>query len=409
MISISRTLTLFKKDILWSMANLKLLAVMILPVVFLVLLSRDEKTFVFSIIFVNVFIGLFSTSYLVIEEKNKGTLLALMTSPLQSIEVLLGKFLFNLMLCMGFSLLGIFLNQRFDLLAQPLVLVNILFFAGTTCFIGFIMGLFFKNEQEMSVIAPLLMFIFSLGDLVGKVSSTPAIKGYFPDFHLAQVLNHLPLPQTLWHTLWNFSFFTLFLLSASFYAQFYFSNSRERRFSSILFFTIAGFLVLNICSGLFFSQQSVEKNRDQLIEVIATRFRGSLSFSSEDLIFNKIHQSPEVFLYEFKSKKKDNNRLIVSVRNLENDENTQELRNKKVKTKPGRQILSESQESLNGISFNQWIYIEENQFLILKEFICGQQIFQISVGTDFKEVDRLSDFLKSTQSILNDLKIQCLD
>ena len=150
MISFSRVFTIVKKDLAWARSNPKLLGIMILPVFVVVFFSRFDAaaTFGFSLVFVNAFVGIFSTSYLVIEEKNKGTLLSLLTSPLTGPELLLGKFLFNLLLCGSFSLLVILVNQRFDLLTQPLALLVILLFAGTTCFVGFLTGVFFKNEQE---------------------------------------------------------------------------------------------------------------------------------------------------------------------------------------------------------------------------------------------------------------------
>jgi hypothetical protein len=112
--------------------------------------------------FINSFLGIFSTSYLIIEEKNNGTLLALLTSPLTASELLMGKFLFNVILCGLFSFMVILSQwtaRGFDLSTS---FGQHLSFCWDHLFCRLSSGSFFKNEQEMSFLLPYSCCFFVL-------------------------------------------------------------------------------------------------------------------------------------------------------------------------------------------------------------------------------------------------------
>lgn len=410
MISLVRTLTLFRKDVLWSLANIKLLAVMVLPVIFLVIFSGNPRSLLFSLIFSNVFIGLFSTSYLVIEEKNKGTLLALMTSPLTGFEVLMGKFLFNLALCLIFSALSFLFHRNIMDFLSPMILVNIAFFAGTTCFLGFLMGLFFKNEQEMSVIAPFLMFLFSLGDPLSMTSSLAHINTFFPEYHLIEILKGARGRMLLLHTLWNFLLFASVLFCAVRYTQFYFLNNRERRFHWSLAGLGVVFLMLCLTSGFYFSRKAKAAPRTQQVTLESPWLKAEIPYPDQDLVAKKVAEAPDETIYELGSKELQlhSSRIVVVARQLEEDEQTLEQRRQKIYQKYNRVVINESESQAHGVHWTQWIYTEAGQFYVLQESLCGDHIFQITVGIENRRVDWMHGMLKAYRHMMDHLKYECL-
>ncbi len=415
MISLQRVFTVVKKDVAWAMGNLKLLGVMVLPLFVVVFFSSFDAaaTFGFSLIFVNAFVGIFSTSYLVIEEKNKGTLLALLTSPLTGAELLLGKFLFNLILCSFFSLLVILLNSRFDLFLQPLALLNIFLFAGTTCFVGFVTGVFFKNEQEMSVLAPFLMVLFCFGDAAEKVSHSNSVHAFFPDYHLSQSVRDLPLGfSDLWsHTVFSLFMFTVAFGMAAFYTRFYFSNNREKRFSNRLIGFIFAFVGVLVGSGVYANATKDPAKMErglQVVEVETPSVKVAFKFDPKVFYHKSLLQSRQkaVELLTFKDEKEVN--IVVGVRDLEEDEDSFEKRLKKVNEDPKREIIAFQEKPWGEHVLRQWMYLRPDKLVVLRESLCGSQAFQVSLDIRLKKMQRFQKDFSAYKTFFDSVQMTCL-
>ncbi len=415
MISPSRVLTVVKKDLAWASGNLKLLGVMVLPLFVVVFFSRFDATatFGFSLIFVNAFVGIFSTSYLVIEEKNKGTLLALLTSPLTGSELLLGKFLFNLILCSFFSLLVILLNNRMDLFLQPLALLNIFLFAGTTCFVGFVTGVFFKNEQEMSVLAPFLMVLFCFGDAAEKVSDKNNIHAFFPDFHVARSVLDIPMSfGDLWgHTLFSLCMFFVAFGMATFYTQFYFSNNREKRFSNRLVGFVVAFVGVLIGSGIYANATHPHPKMQGSLEVVefqTPQVQVQYKFDPKVFRHKTLLESRKkiVELLTFKNEKNSN--VVLAIRDLDEDENSLAKRKAKVEEDRSRNIISFEERDWKGHRFRQWMYAKRSRFIVLRETYCDGQVFQVSMDLQLKKMGRFYKDFKIFKSLFDAVEMKCL-
>jgi ABC-2 type transport system permease protein len=414
MMSSRRVLTIVGKDMAWARGNFKLLGVMILPLFVVVLFSQMDSaaTFGFSLIFVNAFVGIFSTSYLIIEEKNKGTLLALLTSPLTGAELLLGKFLFSWLLCSVFSLLVIVLNQRMDLLAQPLALLNLFLFSGTACFFGFVTGVFFKNEQEMSVLAPFLMFLFCFGDAAKKVSVKNNIHAFFPDYHLLQSVRDLPLN---WRDLWVHSLFSLLMFAvafgmATFYTRFYFSNNREKRYSHRLLGFITTFFLVLIVSGWCENskiQVSLDPQGLQELAAETTAVHLRLSFEPEKFHHKSLLQSRRKIVELLNFKKNEESNIVLTVRWLEDDEMTWEKRRTKVEEDRRREIITVDEQTWFDRKWRQWIYLHQKKMILLRESFCGPQIVQVSLDMPLSDMKAFDQRWKSFQQVFESLQIEC--
>ena len=71
MINLNRIKAVFLKDIAWAKGNSKLLVIMLMPIFFIFFFSKIDKSIgmSFAMTFTAAFIGILSTSQLIIEEK----------------------------------------------------------------------------------------------------------------------------------------------------------------------------------------------------------------------------------------------------------------------------------------------------------------------------------------------------
>ena len=411
--SARRVLALLKKDLFWAKSNLKLLAVMTAPLFLTVVFSilDKESTFGFTMSFLIAFIGIFSTSYLVIEEKQKGTLLSLLTTPLQSYELLLGKFLFNLILCLFFALFAIFLNQRFDLLGNPLVFLNLILFAGTTCFVGYVLGIFFKKEQEMSILAPALMLFFCSGDIAYKASQTGTIFPFFADYHFLQLLREVPVSteRMLIHSLFNLLYFSIALAMASLYTRFYFSNSRERRWSPILLYSTVAFMGALVLSG---TSISVDEREARLAGYSSQKFvtdhwAGRFEYQPQDFILKKMVEARNRVVYLLQDKEYEGVKYVIAVRQVTSDELSPQARRQQIKKDPERFLLAGETMQLKTRDFQRYTYIKKDELVVLVESFCGQQLLQISFEYKLKKIKPLAHKLRLLNQLLKQMSFTC--
>ena len=212
-------------------------------------------------------VGIHWTSDFILQEKTKGTFFALLTTPVRYYEFIIGKIFISFSLLFSLSLAALFLDffiNKNNLISGfstvPLVILNWALFSGTLCLIGVICGLFVNNNlEQQKIIGLLVMFLMISGvftvfvDVPGMTAGFPIlhkVSFFSPLFHSLQIFNATEWPKLLLHTVFNTLFFGGFLLFCYFYTRFYFSNSREKRFSIKLLLGLQGVIGLYLLSGL---------------------------------------------------------------------------------------------------------------------------------------------------------------
>ncbi len=415
--SLQRAFIVLYKDLVWAKQNTKLLALMIMPVFIMLFFSKldSEGTFGFSLSFINAFVGIFSTSYLVTEEKNRGTLVSLLTTPLRGEELLLGKFLFNLILCLSFTLLSMVLNQRLDLFLRPIALLNCFLFAGTTCFFGYTLGVFFKNEKEMSVLAPFLLIYFVMGDSLENLSTKVPIGGFFPSYHLIKVVGESPLTLSmLWiHTAFSLALFSITLFMAKNYTNFYFSNHRDNRRISLGFILSAlSFVGVMALSGFYVIRshkgERVDKDGYKILNFETAWWDVEFRYDEKRFNLKEIMNKGNRKAYYLENDKSRNTKIILSVRKLEENESTFDKRGEGFRTNYKRQVLAEELSPiLGGYPSRNWVYLYKDDFTVLREVICEDEVFQWGVDQKVKNMTSYKTHFKDFSRLGKKLKIRC--
>lgn len=385
---------------------------MIVPVFLVVLFSivGADATFGFSIVFTNTFIGLFLTSYLVIEEKNKDTLLALLTTPLTALELLIGKVSFNLVLCLLFSVFSIVINKRFDLFLNAPALIALFLLASTCCFCGFLLGIFCRNEQELSILGPFVLLIFGLGDAFQKIPGPMALHPFFPDYHLAQNLKAFAMGwgKQLYHLSFSFLYFFIAIVGVSQYTQFYFSNNREKRVSRSLLVFIFLFLTTFLLSGLLTNQLFKEKIGQLGGNQFETQeWAGRLNYPKDEMHLVPLVQVKNKIILAMKLKKSKNVSFVFTIRPTEADEATEVAREVAVRADRTRILLSMEKLKVKEHEFTRWVYIKDEKLVVLTEHLCRSQLAQLSVDLEFKTGATPKAYLEIYQRILQNLELEC--
>ena len=225
-------------------------------------------------------LGIFWTSDLIVQEKDKGTFLALLTTPLRYYEFVLGKLFISFSALCSLSLLALFLdffiNKKsliISLSLSPFIVVNVILVSATLCLVGLICGLFVNtNLEQQKLVGFLIMCFMLLGmvgifvDIPGVAASIPFLQkfsSFNPFFHFLQAFGVTEWPTLLMHIGFNTLFFTGFLFFSYFYTKFYFSNSREKRFSLKLLMGLGGVIGLYLLSGLVTSVL-IKKNYENI-------------------------------------------------------------------------------------------------------------------------------------------------
>ncbi len=235
MTSVHPILIIIKKEFIWLLANGRvLLSSVLTPFAFLyglVIMPLEQtagiKTFM-MVIFSITYFGVLFTSSSIIREKERGTLLALLITPLRGMEWVLGIFFTSLIMSLSMCLVSACLSG-IDLLFQPFIILNIALVAGTLCFLGIIIGLFSENQRESGQYSLPIYLLFC-----GTAFFSSSYISWLPDYHLAMLLTEgegLSFWKNLYHTTFNLTFFLVSLKAASQYSLFYFSNNREKRYS----------------------------------------------------------------------------------------------------------------------------------------------------------------------------------
>ena len=287
-----RILALLRKDFIWASTNKKQLmyASSFFVALFFVFfginylssileVTAKERAYIvvkFKLFF--LYLGVMQVSlswpsYLIENEKIKGTLLSLLTTPLKGYEFVLAKviFSFSLIFFSSFMLIlidTILIDTIFIYLISkttytvthfsslPFVLLNLALFSGLFCLIGIFIGLFTKTSLACKKIIGLLAtFLITISYTSVTI---PTITFFDPAFHFFQVFLAKDLSILLIHTAFNALYFFAFLVFNYFYIRFYFSNNREKTFSLNLCFGLAGVISLFVLSG-FISPHFVKR------------------------------------------------------------------------------------------------------------------------------------------------------
>lgn len=267
-----RVWVIIKKDVAWIKGDLKLLGTVSIVPVFMILMfssvshmnlteginldaSMGIDISVMGILLLICTTGCITTSQLILREKEKGTLLALLTTPLKYQEFLLGKLFFTFTLSLVFSIILALTSGMKGLIFNPVVMLNIVLFIGTVCFIGCVAGIFSETELENNTVVFVALIFFTSAFILKSIGSPIFQIFYFlhPVSHFFEIFSETNFRSLFIHTGFNFLFFIGFFFFSTFYIRFYFSNNIEKRFSLPLFLSLcSGFIGLFVLSALLF-------------------------------------------------------------------------------------------------------------------------------------------------------------
>ena len=276
-----RIWVVIKKDMAWIKGDFKLLGtVSVVPVFMILMFSSVSRVNMMKEINLDASVGIdisvmgmlllicttgcITTSQLFLQEKAKGTLLALLITPLKYQEFILGKLFFTFTLSLFFAVIFALTNGMQDLIFNPIVILNMALFIGTVCFIGCVVGIFSDIELENNAMMFIVLVFFTSAFILKSIVSKDFQIFYFihPTSHFFEIFSVNSFQNLFIHTVFNLLFFMGFFLFSVLYIQFYFSNNREKRFSFPLFFSLcAGFIGLFILSALLFLTGLYDINR----------------------------------------------------------------------------------------------------------------------------------------------------
>ena len=293
-----RIFAVIKKDLLWVKGNKKMLVYILSSFLFFLTaiifsnslssilgdneFSTKENTKmllafikIILLLFAVVSVSLLWISELLLQEKNKGTFLALLTTPLKYQEFILAKFLFTGAIVLSFPIFCLFLDfllNRNESLAYSLgwfsfsfFSINLVLFLGLLFLTGIILGLALDTRLEQQRITTgisSLILMSAMLPIYKIISPTVQKLSYFsPTFHLIESYQTKDLLELLIHTSFNFLFLASFLIFSYFYIKFYFSKGREKRFSlkfSSGLLVIAGLYFLSGLTSMFLFNKDYE-------------------------------------------------------------------------------------------------------------------------------------------------------
>ena len=407
----SRIQAVLVKDFHWALNNLKLLGVMILPVVFTLIFSRlpDGALLGFSIVFIGSFIGVFTTSYLIIEEKNRGTILALLTTPLNGWELMLSKFLFSLILTLLLILFAIVMNSEYGMLANPILLLNICLFSGLTCFMGCVLGLFCKNEQELGIISPIILFLFIMGDLIEKISKHGSYIAYFPEFHMVQFIKNpsMEFMDSLYHSGFSLGLFFVWFLMAGFYTNFYFANHNEKRFSWVLPFGFSCFIGLLVFSGTLGLKEDKVKDGEytgkSVVKFAGERWSGKAIYDAQNFTMKNILKTRKKQVYVLRSKKFPSVEYLLITAVL-----TEKEKKVSKKEQAKRTVLVNRKIPWRNRSFKEYIMVRNNKLAVRYSDDCEADRLSIVFESSMKETKNIKAALDEFQQWRQKIDWACL-
>jgi ABC-2 type transport system permease protein len=410
-LNLHRILAVFQKDVQWGTKNLKLLTIICMPLLISVGLTKllsghlSSYTLVFSISFV----GLFLTSYIIAEEKRLGTLKTILISPLTPHELVLGKFLLPLCLCLLFSFLVFVSSNNLKIFFSPPVFAAIVLMSASICLLGTLFGLFFKNEQELGVSLPIIFFPFIFGEVIHKATGAN-ISGFFPDYHLSHLVDNyfkLSDQQILMHLFSIGIFFSVLLSMTAQYIRFFFSKDTDGHrinLKTLLFLpAVALFLIASGLSQSHFKPKaSLDSNKKLSTQPIDTpNWTGAILYDSSvfEVTDSKGNKSTAIEYFATEPEP-----FKISTVFLMLDENTSTLEKRIEHAKElGTYFINIS--TMENKDWNKRISANQFKYVTNYEKQCGNEILSVSFEHPKKSqlysiVEKFAEQL-ITQSTLN--------
>ena len=282
-----RIFILFKKDLAWCLRSRSMMALIISGVMFssaLVFLDHiidyaiqqmplmmqeglmnqpfsSIKWTVLGLIVLNAMTALPLTAMQLFQEKTKGTLRALLTTPLKPGELILGKtsLMFSIVFSVSVCLVVVsaFLSDSLSNL-NFYTFINMAFFSALFCCAGAIIGIHSETQMDLKHNSGTILLLVVFLPLIitnKQMASLFPIVDFFrwsnPLAHFIEVFeSSISTAQMSIHTGFNFLFFCLILAFTVFYTRFYFAQDREKRFSLKLAGALGGIALLCVLSGL---------------------------------------------------------------------------------------------------------------------------------------------------------------
>lgn len=360
-----RISAVFYKDLKWALFNPKLLMLILMPLLLSLFFQFSGKgmLFGFSLVFTYTFIGCFLCSYLIVEEKKIDSLKCVLLTPLSATELLIGKFLLPLSLCLLFSFVTLSIAQKTHLFFNPVVLLSMVLMSAIICFSGLFLGLISKNEQELGIVGPAFMFAFLSGVFQMKEQNLK-YAGYFPDFHMTHLIENIDIlttQQISLHLLFSSLFFITMLLLVRTYIQYFFStdlNSKRINIKSI--FMIVPVLIVLALSGATAEQFAFKDTKTNLAKKEHTLSfdKTHVSIPFTDALWRiALINTDDLKMITLTSK--TNNQVIkVSLKKLSADELNLEDRIQKMQ-RERLTLLSKEDRSPLVSDFTQMIYFND--------------------------------------------------
>lgn len=389
-----RIFAIFSKDTQWALKNLKLLALMLAPVLITFVMGKTagKVMLTYSVVFSVSFIGLFLTSYITTEEKRIGAFKNILVSPLTPTEMVLGKFLFPLSICLFFGVLNFAINQQLSLLLKPDVLLAMILLCGTICFIGTLFGLFFKNEQELGIVAPILFFGFITGNIMKKTGNHK-LHAYFPDYHFTSIVdNHVYLStsQKLGHLAFQLAMFLLFLLISRQYIRYYFSSDSDSpriNLKTLLLLPLVGilFAASGQCVG-FFDIASKNSTLDPHLQLNSNHWSNQIAFPQNDYSANSLMTDTHNKIIELRKNSGEPKKIMISINRME-DKNLILMDRLKKLEADGTQIIAWPSPSAEAPLFVRYSTANERAYSTVFNRMCKNESLTIQFEHPLEPAD----------------------
>lgn len=413
MINFNRIKAVFLKDIAWAKGNSKLLVIMLMPIFFIFFFSKIDKSIgmSFAMTFTAAFIGILSTSQLIIEEKRNNTLSGLLISPLTNSEFIIGKYLFSMSLVFIFNILTLSINDKIHYIFNPFLLISILTYGGFTILTGCFLGLFLENEKEISVIAPFIMIFFIMGNIASKIALNSDAFALFPEYHIVEQLHlhsGLSFKENLFHTGCNIVYFILSFFLTLQYTKFYFSSKRTTRFSIKTLIPIS-LIILSLFLSFYTNKRFFSTNNKTTDQSSMSKF----SFNINEKFYAQLHFDPKAMAVN-RTLKLDH-KVLIDINDLKTTQvisislwNTHNPKLKDEKTNQISELIGTMELESKNTTFIRKVKVKVGfLYAFTQPVMCGDHILQVS--SKLKEINspQLLQFLQAFNRTIENLSIEC--
>ncbi len=372
------------------MFNQKLLALILLPPgmsVFFQLMAKGA--FIgFSLSLMYAMIGCFLTSYLIIEEKRIESLKNILITPLKPSELALGKTSFPILICFIFSFLAFALAGKLSMLFEPALLIAVLLMSVVVCLLGLYLGLFVKNEQELGIAGPVFILMFMLGTINAKTSGLNSA-GFFPEFHLVHLVDNytvLSMQQIYLHLAFLVAEVATVLFALTVYLRFFFSSDADSmriNLQSVL--ALVPLILYIVASGTTSKQFRIATaGAGNLASVHSLKVRATEIVLRYDTHKWELMRLKNDDMDSVQLKSLDNITMILSasVRQLQNDELTEEKRNEKANLY-NTVYLHREVSTGDAAGFERQVVVTNTEYRTVYKRICGEQIILLGFQHPF--------------------------